>query len=169
MHEWWQRGTIYQIYPRSFMDSNGDGVGDLQGIVSKLSYLEWLGVDAVWLLPIYPSPMADFGYDITDFMGIDPIFGTLDDFNALVAAVHARRLKLILDFVPSHTSNEHPWFLASKRAVRILGVTGTSGAIRGLAAARRTTGAVCSAAARGNSTPRPDSTTITRISRSSQT
>src|SRR5512144_2661104 len=110
---WWQRGTIYQIYPRSFMDSDGDGVGDLPGILSRLDYLEWLGVDAVWLSPIYPSPMADFGYDVSDYTGVHPLFGTLADLDALVAGAHRRGLRLILDLVPNHTSDEHPWFVES--------------------------------------------------------
>lgn len=112
---WWQRGVIYQIYPRSFQDSNGDGIGDLPGIIARLDYLQWLGVDAIWLSPIYPSPMADFGYDISDFTGIDSAFGTLRDFDELVAQAHARGLKVILDFVPNHTSDRHPWFLESRR------------------------------------------------------
>jgi alpha-glucosidase len=111
---WWQRGTIYQIYPRSFQDSNTDGIGDLDGIRDRLDYLCGLGVDAVWVSPIYPSPMADFGYDIADYRGVDPIFGTLADFDRLLTEVHARGLKLILDFVPNHTSNQHPWFLESR-------------------------------------------------------
>jgi alpha-glucosidase len=111
---WWQRGIIYQIYPRSFMDSNGDGIGDLGGIRSKLDYLEWLGVDAVWISPIYPSPMADFGYDVCDYTGIDPIFGTLEQFDALLADVHRRGMKMILDYVPNHTSDQHPWFIESR-------------------------------------------------------
>jgi alpha-glucosidase len=111
---WWQRGIIYQIYPRSFMDSNGDGVGDLPGIVSKLDYLAELGVDAVWLSPIYPSPMADFGYDVADYTGIHPLFGTLADFDTLLAGAHARGLKVMLDFVPNHSSDEHPWFVESR-------------------------------------------------------
>src|SRR6201987_5636272 len=100
-HSWWQSGVIYQIYPRSFFDSNRDGVGDLPGITSKLDYLQWLGVDAIWLSPIYPSPMADFGYDISDYTGIHPLFGTMDDFDALLAAAHDNGLKLILDLVPN--------------------------------------------------------------------
>jgi glycosidase len=113
---WWQHGVIYQIYPRSFQDSNGDGVGDLPGILSRLDYLQWLGVNAVWLSPIYPSPMADFGYDIRDYENIDPVFGTLGDFDRLVQEVHRRALKLILDFVPNHTSDRHPWFQESRRS-----------------------------------------------------
>ncbi len=113
-HEWWQRGIIYQIYPRSFQDSNGDGIGDLRGILSRLDYLAWLGVDAIWLSPIYPSPMADFGYDISDYTDIDPIFGTLADFDQLIAEVHRRGMKLVLDFVPNHTSDQHPWFIESR-------------------------------------------------------
>src|SRR5215510_9191000 len=111
---WWQRGIIYQIYPRSFMDSNGDGIGDLIGIRSKLDYLQWLGVDAIWISPIYPSPMADFGYDVSNYTDIDPIFGTLDDFDALLADAHGHGLKVLLDYVPNHTSDQHPWFLDSR-------------------------------------------------------
>lgn len=111
---WWQKGVIYQIYPRSFMDSDGDGVGDLHGILERLDYLTWLGVDAVWLSPIFPSPMADFGYDVADYTGIHPLFGSMDEFDTLLEAVHAKGLKLILDLVPNHTSNEHPWFKESR-------------------------------------------------------
>jgi alpha-glucosidase len=109
-HSWWQTGVIYQVYPRSFFDSNQDGVGDLPGITSKLDYLQWLGVDAFWLSPIYQSPMADFGYDISDYTDIHPLFGTLRDFDTLLHEAHQRNLKIILDFVPNHTSDEHPWF-----------------------------------------------------------
>ena len=110
---WWQRGVIYQVYPRSFADSDGDGVGDLRGLTSRLDHLAWLGVDAVWLSPIYESPMKDFGYDISDHTAIDPRFGSLADFDALVAAAHERGLRVLLDFVPNHTSEEHPWFTQS--------------------------------------------------------
>lgn len=113
-HQWWQKGVIYQIYPRSFQDSDGNGVGDLAGILSRLDYLQWLGVDAVWLSPVYPSPMADFGYDVSDYCDIHPIFGTLAEFDHLVSELHRRSKKIILDFVPNHTSDQHPWFLESR-------------------------------------------------------
>jgi alpha-glucosidase len=111
---WWQRGIIYQIYPRSFMDGNGDGTGDLPGIIGRLDYLEWLGVDAIWISPIFPSPMADFGYDISDYTSVDPLFGTLHDFDRLLAEAHRRGLRVLLDYVPNHTSDRHPWFLESR-------------------------------------------------------
>jgi len=113
-HEWWQKGVIYQIYPRSFQDSTGDGIGDLRGIISRLDYLEWLGVDAVWLSPIFPSPMKDFGYDISDYCDIDPMFGTLADFDQLAADLHYRGMRIVLDFVPNHTSDQHPCFTESR-------------------------------------------------------
>jgi alpha-glucosidase len=107
---WWQDAVIYQVYPRSFQDSDGDGIGDLRGIEQRLDHLAWLGVDALWLSPIYPSPMHDFGYDVADYKGIDPAFGTLEDFDALVGAARERGLRVLLDLVPCHTSIEHPWF-----------------------------------------------------------
>ncbi|MGH6664313.1 MAG: alpha-amylase family glycosyl hydrolase [Pseudolabrys sp.] len=112
--EWWKSAVLYQIYPRSFQDSDGDGVGDLRGIIARLPHLTELGVDGLWLSPIFASPMADFGYDISDHMAIDPLFGAIDDFDALLTAAHARGLKLLLDFVPNHTSDRHPWFLDSR-------------------------------------------------------
>nr|WP_317892436.1 alpha-amylase family glycosyl hydrolase [uncultured Sphingomonas sp.] len=113
---WWEAATIYQIYPRSFQDSDGDGIGDLRGITDRLDYLVDLGVDAVWISPIFPSPMADFGYDVADYCDIDPRFGTLADFDALLAAAHARGLRVLLDFVPNHSSDEHPWFVESRQS-----------------------------------------------------
>ncbi len=107
---WWENAVVYQIYPRSFQDSDGDGVGDLRGIEQRLDHLSWLGVDAFWLSPIYPSPLADFGYDVSDYTAIDPVYGTLDDFDSLVAAAHERGLRVLLDLVACHTSIEHPWF-----------------------------------------------------------
>jgi alpha-glucosidase len=107
---WWENAVVYQIYPRSFQDSNGDGIGDLRGISQRLDYLVWLGVDAFWLSPIYPSPLADFGYDVSNYTAIDPVFGTMEDFAFLVRETHERDLRILLDLVPSHTSIEHPWF-----------------------------------------------------------
>ncbi len=111
---WWQKGIIYQIYPRSYQDSNGDGIGDLNGIYQRLDHVQSLNVDAVWLSPIYPSPMHDFGYDVADYTGINPLFGTMDDFDRLLAEVHRRGMKLIVDLVPNHTSDEHEWFIESR-------------------------------------------------------
>jgi alpha-glucosidase len=107
---WWRDAVVYQIYPRSFQDSDGDGVGDLRGIASRLDHLVELGVDALWLSPIYPSPLADFGYDVSDYTTVDPGLGTLDDFDELIAAAHERGLRVLLDLIPCHTSIEHPWF-----------------------------------------------------------
>lgn len=112
--EWWKTGIVYQVYPRSFQDSDGDGVGDLNGIRRRLSHLVELGVDALWLSPIFLSPMRDFGYDIADYTAIDPVFGTLSDFDALVSEAHGLGLKLLLDLVPNHTSDEHAWFKESR-------------------------------------------------------
>jgi alpha-glucosidase len=111
---WWKSGVVYQIYPRSFADGNGDGVGDLAGLRARLDHLVWLGVDAIWLSPIYPSPMADFGYDVSDYCDVDPVFGSLAELDALVADAHARGLRVILDWVPNHTSDRHPWFVESR-------------------------------------------------------
>ncbi len=113
---WWRGATIYQIYPRSFLDSNGDGIGDLPGIISKLDYVASLGVDAIWVSPFYKSPMADFGYDIADYCAVDPIFGTLADFDRLVARAHGLGLKVIIDQVLSHTSDRHAWFEESRQS-----------------------------------------------------
>jgi alpha-glucosidase len=111
---WWRTGIFYQIYPRSFQDSGSDGVGDIAGIIQRLPYLSTLGVDAIWLSPIFSSPMADFGYDISDYTGIDPLFGTMKQFDALVRAAHDDGLKVILDLVPNHTSDQHPWFVEAR-------------------------------------------------------
>ena len=111
---WWRDAVIYQIYIRSFADSDGDGIGDLPGIRSRLPYLKQLGVDAVWITPFYRSPMADFGYDVADYRDVDPVFGTLDDFRALLADAHAHDLRVIVDIVPNHTSELHPWFTEAR-------------------------------------------------------
>jgi len=113
-HQWWQHAVFYEIYPRSFADSNNDGIGDLNGISSKMSYLHNLGVDAIWISPCYPSPQVDFGYDVSDYENIDPMYGTLADFDGMVAEGRKQNVKIILDFVPNHTSDQHPWFLDSK-------------------------------------------------------
>ncbi len=111
---WWQKGIIYQIYPRSYQDSNNDGIGDLPGIRQRLDHLQNLNIDAIWLSPMYPSPMHDFGYDVADYIDINPLFGTMADFDALLADAHERGLKLIIDLVPNHTSDEHAWFQESR-------------------------------------------------------
>jgi alpha-glucosidase len=112
---WWQSGVVYQVYPRSFHDASGDGVGDLAGVVAKLDYLsDTLGVDAIWLSPFYPSPMADFGYDISEYCDVDPLFGDLATFDALVAAAHERGIRIVVDYVPNHTSDQHPWFRSAR-------------------------------------------------------
>lgn len=113
MSEWWKDAVFYHIYPRSFMDSNGDGVGDLAGITSRLGYLKWLGADAIWLSPVYRSPMADFGYDISDFYDIDPLFGTMEDFDRLLAETHRLGMKLVMDQILHTTSSRHLWFVES--------------------------------------------------------
>jgi len=112
--KWWQLGVVYEIAPISFQDSNGDGKGDLSGLIDRIEYLEWLGVDVVWLTPVFPSPFLDFGYDIANFCDIDPRFGTLKDFDDLTSGLHQRGIRLLLDFVPNHTSDQHPWFVESR-------------------------------------------------------
>jgi glycosidase len=111
---WWKHGVVYQIYPRSFQDANGDGVGDLEGIRRRLDHLAWLGVDAIWISPFYPSPMADFGYDVADYCGVDPLFGGLADFDRLLAEAHRSGIRVVVDWVPNHSSDRHPWFVESR-------------------------------------------------------
>jgi alpha-glucosidase len=117
---WWQNGVIYQIYPRSFKDTNDDGIGDLIGIIQKLDYLNdgtrnSLGIDGIWISPFFKSPMKDFGYDISDYRDIDPMFGTIEDFKLLLEEAHKREIHIIIDLVLNHTSDEHPWFIESKK------------------------------------------------------
>ena len=112
--KWWKEAVAYQIYPRSFMDSNNDGIGDLQGIISKLDYLKDLGIDVIWICPVYKSPNDDNGYDISDYQDIMSDFGTMEDFNELLSEIHKRNMKIIIDLVINHTSDEHPWFIESR-------------------------------------------------------
>lgn len=113
-HEWPLKSIVYQIYPRSFKDTNGDGIGDLQGIIEKINYLKELGINAIWLSPIYPSPQADFGYDVADYTDIDKIYGTLSNFDALIQKAHQNEMKIMMDYIPNHTSSKHSWFMESK-------------------------------------------------------
>lgn len=130
MTKWWKNAVGYQIYPRSFMDSNDDGIGDLKGIQAKLTYLKELGIDFIWLNPIYKSPNVDNGYDISDYQAINPEFGTLEDLKDLLAAAHELGIRLIMDLVVNHTSDQHPWFIESKKARTILIATITYGPMR---------------------------------------
>src|SRR6476646_4411027 len=107
---WWERAVVYQVYPRSYADSNADGIGDLQGLISKLDHLEWLGVDAVWLSPTFPSPNSDWGYDVADYYDVHPELGSLADLEELIVEAGRRHLRVVLDLVPNHTSDQHPWF-----------------------------------------------------------
>src|SRR5580658_9962986 len=109
LENWWKNAVIYEIYPRSFQDSNGDGIGDLNGITSRLDYLQKLGVDAIWISPCYPSPQVDFGYDISDYVAIDPQYGTMADFDRLVAEAKKRNIRILMDMVMNHSSDKHPW------------------------------------------------------------
>src|SRR6516162_6226280 len=113
-HAWWQHAVFQEIYPRSYMDTNQDGIGDLNGITSRMDYLKWLGVDAIWIAPCFPSPQVDFGYDVSDYENIDPMYGTLADFDALVKDGKQHNVRVILDFVINHTSDQHKWFEDSK-------------------------------------------------------
>ena len=112
--KWWKEGVVYQIYPRSFNDSDGDGIGDLRGIIEKLDYIKSLGVNVIWLSPVYPSPNDDNGYDVSDYCAIQPQFGTMEDFDELLAGIHQREMKLVMDLVANHTSDEHNWFVESR-------------------------------------------------------
>src|SRR4051794_1700597 len=116
--EWWRDAVLYQVYPRSFADANGDGIGDLRGVLDRLEYLEWLGVDGLWLNPTFPSPNADWGYDVADYLGVHPDLGTLADLEQLVTAAGERGMRILLDLVPGHTSDRHPWFADGSRRDR---------------------------------------------------
>ena len=165
--DWWKSAVVYQIYPRSFADSDGDGVGDLRGILDHLDYLELLGVDVVWLSPVYRSPMVDNGYDISDYHDVDPLFGTLEQLEELIAQLHARDMKLVMDLVVNHTSSRMPGSRSRARRRTTPSATGTGGAPRGPVTSpghpvpSRPTGARRSRARRGPTTTAPVSTTCT--------
>lgn len=115
MTPWWKKAVIYQIYPKSFQDSNGDGIGDLHGIINRLDYLSKLGIDAIWLSPVYQSPGIDNGYDISDYQAIDPQYGTMDDMDNLILEAKKRNIKIIMDLVVNHTSDQHAWFVEARK------------------------------------------------------
>lgn len=166
---WWKHAVIYEIYPRSFQDSNGDGIGDLNGITSRLDYLKALGVDAIWLTPIYPSPQVDFGYDISDYVAIDPPYGTMADFDRLVTEAKKRDMRVIMDMVMNHTSDKHPWFVqseSSKTNPKRDWYVWQNGKVR---ASRRTTGSRLSDIRRGSTRRRPISGITTSFIFSSPT
>src|SRR5688500_2403713 len=117
LKSWWRDGVLYQVYPRSYADSNGDGVGDLAGLIDRLDYLEWLGIDGVWLNPTMPSPNADWGYDVADYCGVHPELGTIQDLDRLVAEAASRGIRILLDLVPNHTSDRHAWFLEARSSL----------------------------------------------------
>ena len=116
MTPWWKKAVVYQVYPKSFQDSNGDGIGDIPGIISRLEYLEKLGIDAIWLSPVYLSPGVDNGYDISDYQKIDPQYGTMEDMDNLIREAKKHRIRIVMDLVVNHTSDQHPWFIESKKS-----------------------------------------------------
>lgn len=168
---WYKEMAVYQVWPRSFKDGNGDGIGDLKGVMEKLDYIKSLGVDAIWFSPLYKSPQHDYGYDIADYRDINPEYGTLDEFKELLAAAHERGLKIIMDLVINHTSDEHEWFKESKRAVITRITTTISGARAGSPAARNrpTTGCPPLPAPAGNMIKTSTSGICTFSARSSPT
>lgn len=145
MSDWWKKSVVYQIYPQSFNDSNNDGIGDIQGIIEKLPYLEELGVDVLWLNPIYVSPLVDNGYDIADYYKINPDYGTLDDFKELLEKAHEKKIRIIMDLVVNHTSDQNQWFLESKKAKTTNIQTFISGATLKQTVRNQTTGVQLSA------------------------
>ena len=167
--DWWKRATGYQIYPRSFLDSDGDGIGDIPGIVSKLDYLADLGIGFIWLSPVYRSPMADNGYDISDYEDVAPEFGTLADLDALIGGARERGIGIVMDLVVNHTSDEHAWFVDARASRESASATSTSGATRPRTAVRRTRCSPSSGGPPGRSTRARGSTTCTCSTRSSRT
>ena len=167
--DWWKSAVIYEIYPRSFADTNGDGIGDLNGITAHLDYLKDLGVDAIWITPFYPSPQVDFGYDISDYEAVDPQYGTMADFERLVTEAGKRGIKVINDMVMNHTSDQHPWFKESKSSRKTRRPIGTSGRTATPKATPRTTGNRSSGIRRGSGPSRANNTTIMPSTSNSRT
>lgn len=163
---WWKEAVIYQIYPRSFADSNGDGIGDLNGITAHLDYLETLGIDVIWLSPVYKSPNDDNGYDISDYRDIMDDFGTMEDFDRLLAEAHRHHIKIVMDLVVNHTSDEHAWFIESRSSKDTLIAITTSGKTRRMEKSR-TTGVPASAVLHGNLTNVPACTICTAFPKNS--
>ena len=170
---WWQGAVIYEIYPRSFQDSNGDGIGDLSGITRRLDYLQSLGVDAIWITPMFPSPLVDFGYNVSDYEGIAPEYGTMADFDDLLSRAHQHHIRVILDLVLNHTSDKHPWFVEASRSVTDRLHDGTSGIQENYRGTEpgfpQINGAVTLADPHGNGKSRSGSFTITPTIKSSRT
>lgn len=166
---WWRDGVLYQIYPRSFADSNGDGIGDLPGITSRLGYLQWLGIDGLWLSPTMPSPNLDWGYDVSDFFGVHPELGTMGDLDTLVREAAARDIKVLLDLVPTTPAISTSGSSTPDARGHLNIATGTSGAIQNRMVPRPTTGSVSSPDLHGRLTKVPASTTSTTSSRSNRT
>lgn len=164
---WWQNGVIYQVYPKSFQDTTGSGTGDLRGVTQHLGYLQTLGVDAIWLTPFYISPQVDNGYDVADYMSVDPAYGTLADFDELVAQAKARGIRIILDMVFNHTSTQHPGF--ARRWIKTARIVSFTSGATARQTVSRITGAPNLAAAPGAGTPKASSTICTSLLRSRQT
>jgi alpha-glucosidase len=166
---WWQDGVLYQVYPRSFQDADGDGMGDLDGVTMRLDHLAWLGVEAIWLNPIHPSPNRDWGYDVADYLDVAPELGGLPSLDRLIEQAGHRGIGVILDLVPNHTSDRHPWFLDALSGRDAEHRSGTSGRIPRPTEGHRTTGGARSAGRRGRSMPRRGSITCTTSCHSSRT
>lgn len=169
MTEWWKKAVVYQIYPRSFYDTNGDGIGDLRGIMDKLDYLKTLGIDCIWISPVYDSPQDDNGYDIRDYRKIDKMFGTNEDMDRLLDEAHARGIKIVMDLVVNHTSDEHAWFVESRKSKDNPYRDFFFGKTRNRTAPLRTTGVRCFPVPPGSTTKQPGNTICTIFQRNSLT
>ena len=168
MRDWWKNSVVYQIYPRSFKDSNGDGFGDLRGVIEKLDYLKELGIDVIWLSPVFDSPQDDNGYDIRDYRSIYEKFGTNEDMEELIRQAHERKIKVVLDLVVNHTSDEHAWFVESRKSKDTNTAIITYGKIQKQTAASRTTGVRVSAEVPGSTVKNADSITCISTAKNSR-